>query len=330
LKTAFITGATGFVGSHLARRLLANGWRVRALVRRPDRPGQLPASVDVVPGDLNDPATYKAALADCERVFHVAGLVKARTRADYFAANADGTEAVVRAAAEVCPAAMFVLVSSQAAAGPSRNGQPVTDADAPRPVSWYGESKLEGERRLERYASGPWYVVRPSVVYGPGDPGVLAMFQIVQKGIAPILAGGRCRVQLIAVEDLVDVLVAAAGRPDRAGHKGFAATDTVSTGELFRYIAGLRNPPARTLPVPGFVLRVAGAWESLRETVTGRSRPFNRDKAREMLQPDWLCDPIPTLRELDIRPRQSWEAGIRDVCRWYVASLWLRPSVWAV
>lgn len=330
MKTVFLTGATGFVGSHAARRLLADGWRVRALVRRPDKPGLLPDGIEVVVGQLVDNTGYRAALYGCDAVLHVAGLVKARTRQEYLVANADGTEKLVRAAGEACPSAMFVLVSSQAAAGPSRDGQPVTESAPPRPVSWYGESKLEGERRLAQHARGPWCVVRPSVVYGPGDTGVLELFRIVQSGFAPIVAGGLCRVQLIAVEDLVEVLVASLGRPDLSGRQGFAARDTVATKALFGYLANLRNPPARLVPVPALAIRAAGLWESLRETVTGKSRPFNRDKAREMLQPDWMCDPTPFLRDLNVTLSRPWEAGIRELCRCYVASSWLRPSVWAV
>jgi nucleoside-diphosphate-sugar epimerase len=330
LRTAFVTGAAGFVGSHTARRLLIDGWRVKALVRRPDRPGLLPAGVEVVAGDLREPATYRPALEGCDCVLHVAGLVKARTRSEYLSANADGSEALARAASDACPDALFLLVSSQAAAGPARDGRPLTEASEARPVSWYGESKLEGERRVERYVRGPWCVVRPSVVYGDGDPGILELFRVIQKGIAPIVAGGRCRVQLIAVEDLVDVLVAAAGRPDLAGRRGFAAHDTVAMRDLIGFIANLRRPPAWRVPVPAALVRLAATWESLRETLTRTARPFNRDKAREMLQPDWLCDPTPFLSDLDVEPQRAWEAGIRDLCRCYVTQAWLRPSSWAV
>jgi hypothetical protein len=193
---------------------------------------------------------------------------------------------------------MFVLVSSQAAAGPARDGRAVTEDDEPCPVSWYGLSKLEGENAVARSFPGPWCIIRPAVVYGPGDPGLLEMFRVVQKGIAPILAGGRRRLQLIAVQDLARMLVAAASRPDLARRRGFAATDVVSMGELARKIAVLRSPPAKPFPVPAIAIRAAGAIESIRQWLTRRPRPFNRDKAREILQNDWLCDAGPMLRDL--------------------------------
>ena len=106
----------------------------------------------------------------------------------------------------------------------------------------------------------------------------------------------------------------------------------MTTGELTRYVAALRNPPAREIPLPGWAVRAAGLWESIRQWATGKARPFNRDKAREILQPDWICDPEPLLNDLGISATdfKPWKQGLRDVCRCYVASQWLRPSVWSV
>lgn len=324
LKTVFLTGATGFVGSHAAGCFLANGWRVRALVRRPDRPGLLPAGVEAVTGDLG--SVRPGAFEGADAVVHVAGVTKARRRSDYLDINARGTEAVARAAAAAAPAARFVLVSSQSAAGPSRDGRPVAESDAPRPVSWYGESKLEGERAVERVWKGSWTIVRPSVVYGPGDPGMLQLFALIARGWAPVLAGGSCRIQLIWSGDLARVLVAAAEDTALSGRRGFAAGPPVTTKELALYVGSLRRPGARTLPIPALAVRAAGWLESAREAVTGRSRPFNRDKAREILQPDWVCDPQPFLRDAGVEDLRPWREGIAETLGWYRREGWLNAS----
>src|SRR4051794_15716173 len=114
-RSLFITGATGFVGSHTARLFLDKGWRVKALVRNPSRPGLLPQGAEVVGGDLHDSAACEAGMAGCDAVLHVAGVVKACTLAEYRASNAGGAANVARAAAKVCPQANFVLISSQSA-----------------------------------------------------------------------------------------------------------------------------------------------------------------------------------------------------------------------
>lgn len=329
VATVFLSGGTGFVGSHVARAFLAGGWRVRALVRRPDRPGLLPGAVEIVPGDLTDPAAYRGHLKGCAAVLHCAGTTRARGLAEYRRVNVEGTEAIAGAAVAACPEAMFVHVSSQAAAGPSRDGAAVRESDPPQPVSRYGRSKLEGERALARRHPGPWCIVRPSVVYGAGDPGLLQMFSVVARGVAPIPAGGGRRLQLLAADDLACALFAAAQRPDLHGRCGFAAGTTVSMGDLVREIAALRTPPAWTVPLPGGAIRLLGLVESLRETLTRTARPFNRDKVRELLQSDWLCDGEPLRRDLRISAATCWRDGIRRTCRWYVDARWLAPQAFA-
>lgn len=303
---------------------------MKALVRRPDRPGLLPAGTEVVSGDLNEVERYKTALDGCDAIVHIAGVVKARSLAEYRRSNAGGAEALAKSGTAICPQAMFVLVSSQSAAGPVRHDRPVTEYDVPQPVSWYGISKLEGEEAIARQWRGPWCVVRPSIVYGGGDPGLLEMFAAIQAGWAPILAGGHSRVQVIAVEDLARVLVAAAGRPDLSGRRGFAAGETITMRQFVMDIAALRTPPPRVVPVPAVAVRAIGLLESARQWATGVARPFNWDKAREALQPGWVCDPQPLLRDLAVAGLKGWKEGIRAVCRCYVDAGWLRRTPWSI
>ena len=329
MPTLFLTGGTGFVGSHVARAFLARGWVVRALVRRPDRAGLLPRGVEVVQGDLGEPAAYRDHLKGCGAVIHCAGTTRAHSLGEFRRVNVEGTAAMAGVAAESCPDAMFVHVSSQAAAGPSRSGEPVRETDFPQPVSWYGRSKLEGELALARHHGGPWCVVRPSVVYGAGDAGLLPMFSVVARGVAPMPARGRRRVQLLAAEDLAQLLFAVAHRPDLHGRCGFAAGDTVSMGDLVRELARLRTPRARVIPLPDLAISLLGLVGSARGALGRAPRPFNRDKAREMLQADWLCDGEPLLRDLRITAATRWRDGIRRTCRWYVEAGWLAARVFA-
>lgn len=325
-KTLFLTGATGFVGSHVARKFLAEGWTVRALVRRPESPGCLPAGCEVVAAYLAEPGKYQRALEGCAAIVHAAGRVTARTLEDYRRANVSGTESVARAAASAAPRATFVLISSQSAAGPAVNGRPVEENDVPHPVSWYGKSKLEGEKVVEATFPGPRLIVRPCIVYGPGDAGLLQIFSIVSRGIAPILAGGRGTIQLIHATDLADVIYAAALRPDLSGRHGFAAGETVTTEDFVRQIASLRKRKPLFLPVPTPFIRLAGMLESARESLARRSRPFNRDKVKEILQKEWTCDPAPFLTDLHISKLKPWKEGVYETARWYVGRGWLPAS----
>lgn len=305
---------------------MAEGWKVRALVRRPDRPGLLPDGVEVVAGSLSDTRSYVRALEGSDAVVHVAGVTKARSLAEYREANVRGARLVAEAAAQACPGAMFVLVSSQSAAGPARGGRPVDERDKPQPVSWYGKSKLEGEEAVARSRHGPWCAIRPSVVYGPGDPGLFQFFSIVARGWVPIIAGGRRRFQLLAASDLARVLFAAAGSPWLSGRRIFAAADVVEMGEVAQYLGSLRKSPARRVPVPALLVRLAGLAESLREYATRRSRPFNRDKAAEILQDDWICDATAIEKEFRISDLKHWKEGLRETALWYQQEGWLSEA----
>jgi nucleoside-diphosphate-sugar epimerase len=325
MPTCFLTGATGFVGGHVARALLAQGWTVRALVRGdPARLRDLGnAGVTPVPGDLSPASDFSGALADCDAIVHVAGLVKARTLDDYREGNARAVERLVQSAKRVCPKAMFVLVSSQAAAGPARDARPVTESDAPHPVSWYGISKREGEEAVARGWTGPWIAVRPAVVYGPGDRGLLLMFRSAAKGWLPVPAG-RSRIQVIFAEEAGLAIARAASRPDLSGRTPFLCDpEPVKIRDFCAVIAGLAPKKARLVPVPDVALRAAGAMETMRETLMRRSRPFNADKAREILAGDWVCDSLPLRRDLDLPPPVALAEGLARTWRWYGEKGWL-------
>jgi len=326
-EIAFLTGGTGFVGSHVARALSTEGWSVRALARRPESAAarslaEMPA--EFVAGDLSDRSgeTLRGALRGCRAIVHVAGLVKARSLEDYRETNVRATERLLAAGNASAPGALFVLVSSQAAAGPAREGQPVREEDAPQPVSWYGLSKREGETAVARDWKGPWVVLRPSVVYGPGDRGLLTLFAAAARGWVPVPAGSS-RIQLIHASRAALGIARAADRPDLAGRTGFLTDpDPIRIRDLAAILASLPERRARLVRIPAALVRAAGAVETLREALTGASRSFNSDKAREILAGDWLCAPV-LQEKLDLSAPSPLEDGLRSTWRWYQQAGWL-------
>jgi nucleoside-diphosphate-sugar epimerase len=325
MPTAFLTGGTGFVGGHVARALLDAGWRIRVLARDAARAsaGLLRGlDLEVVPGDLSAAVLRGAHLRGSDAIVHVAGLTKARRLADYREVNVAGTERLIAAARDVAPEAMFVLVSSQAAAGPAVGGRPVSAADPARPVSWYGRSKLEAEEAVASRWTGPWHVVRPGVVYGPGDRGLLQYFRMAARGWVPIPAG-TTRIQLIGARRAATAIARAAGRRDLAGRRSFLCDpEPISVDALARAIGALSGR-ARYLRVPSGAVRALGMGETLVEMVTRRSRPFNADKARELLAGDWLCEGGPLSAALDLPPPEPLGASLKAAWDWYAAAGWL-------
>ena len=254
---------------------------------------------------------------------HVAALVKARSLEEYREVNARGTERLLAAAGDSAPEALFLFVSSQAAVGPANGDRPVGEEDTARPVSWYGRSKLEGEQAVARIWRGPWIVVRPGAVYGPGDRGFLSLFQAAARGWIPVPAGNS-RIQVIYATRAAQAIARAAARPDLSGRTGFLCDpDPVTVRDFARRLSRLPDRPARLIPIPDSIVRLAGAAETLREAVTGKSRPFNADKAREILAGNWLCDSMPMDRDLGLPPPYSLEDGLRETWNWYKRLGWL-------
>ncbi len=322
-RVAFLTGGTGFVGSHVASALLREGWQVRALTRRAARDLAPRSSFEWVPGDLFGQTNLAGAVRGCQAIVHVAGLVKARTLEEYREVNVRGTQRLIAAGRESSPEALFVLVSSQAVAGPAVGGRPAREGDPARPVSWYGLSKREAELAVETEWKGPWIVLRPCVVYGPRDRGLLSFFAAAARGWVPVPAA-RSQIQLIAAEQAALAVARAAGRPDLSGRTGFLCDpEPVTIAAFAGALARLPQRPARLLRIPDLLVRVAGLAETLREAATRRSRPFNADKAREILAGDWVCDSAPMRRDLDLPPAVRLEDGLKTTWDWYIREGWL-------
>jgi nucleoside-diphosphate-sugar epimerase len=318
-----LTGGTGFVGSHVADALLAAGYRVRALVRRPDDVAWLKGTgVDLVKGDVRDAATLPSLVEGASAVVHVAGKTSARSEAEYMAANAAGTENVAAAARTHAPGAHVVLVSSQAAGGPSLGGRPVKASDAPHPVSSYGRSKLAGEEALRR-AGVPFTILRPCAVYGPRETAIRDLFVAASKGVVPVLAGGKPRIHMVYGPDLA---AAVKGALDRGG---LSETFYVAHPEVLDYaaiaetLAGLPTRRPFRLPVPGAVIRGAGHIVGALSTF-GKSAPvFNSEKADEMLQDAWLCEVSDAQVALGQPFRTNFATGSRLTWEWYLERGWL-------
>lgn len=330
MPIAFLTGGTGFVGGHVARALCEQGWRVRLLARdarRAQGPLLQGLSLDVVSGDLSDQKALAKAVAGADAIVNAAGLTKARTLEDYREVNLRGTQRLLAAAQESAPDALFLHVSSQAAAGPARDGRPIVESDEARPVSWYGLSKREGEVAVARSWKGPWITLRPAVVFGPGDRGLFVYFRMATRGWIPLPAG-ETRIQLIGAERAALAIARAASCRELRGRTGFLCDpEPVRLAELAGQIASLPRRPARVVPIPNAAVRLLGFSESLLETVTRRSRPFNADKAKEILAGDWLCDGAPVRQALGLPPAPPLPEGLRDAWNWYWSAGWLPGAI---
>lgn len=320
---ALVTGATGFVGSHLVETLQRANWSVTVLVRSARRLEQSGIQgVRTLVGDLATAEILEAACRDQDVVFHVAGLVAARSPQEYLDVNRDGTARLV-AAAESAGVGRLVLVSSLAAAGPSPVGVPRTEALTSAPVTAYGRSKLAAEEAVRRSAL-PWTILRPPTIYGPRDRELLTVFKMARRGFAPVFGDGRQELSLIHATDLGEALLAAATAPGAAGLTAFATHPEVMTSMDLLHTIGRslgRNPWILPVPRPigTLLLRVTGTAAAL----AGRATILNPDKANEFFQPAWTCTTDRLTEATGWRARIPVSEGIPATAEWYRSSGWL-------
>ena len=309
-----VTGATGFIGSHLAEALLGQGEKVRALVRPSSSRRFLP------PVEVAD--TIDGALAGVTAVIHLAGATKALRAADYYEANVQATERLVRAIAG--RGIRFVHVSSLAAVGPTSRGAALTEDAEPRPLTHYGKSKLEAENVVRALVPDA-VIIRPPVVYGPRDTGVLEVLKPIARGFALEIAGGERWFSAIYVRDLVEGLIAAARSPAAAGDTYFLAHPAaVSWSDLTTAAARAMGRRLRVLRVPAVAAQAIGLGAEVWARVSGRPAVLSREKIAEACCEAWLCDPRRAAVELGFQARTPLEKGLAETLAWYKEAGWLR------
>ena len=318
-----VTGATGFVGSHLAEALRRRGHEVTVLARSPGKAAALEAlGVRTVPGDLGNAAALARAAQGQDQVYHVAGVVAARSEADFLTANRDGTANLV-AAAESAGGPRLVLVSSMAAGGPSPRDRPLTGDEPAAPVTAYGRSKLAAEQ-VVRASSLPWTILRPPTVYGPRDREVLKVFRLVRLGVAPVFGDGTQQLSAVHAGDLAEALIAAAEATGTLGRVYYAChPEVVTSAELVRRIGEAMGRHPLVIPVPSAVGRALLGVTETAARIARQTTILTTDKANEFFQPAWTGDPAPLTRDSGWTATHDLRSGLADTYRWYRSAGWL-------
>ncbi len=327
-----VTGATGFIGSHLVAALLNKRYKVRAVVL-PEEPvsADWDDRVKIYRGDIADYALVERALRGAKTVFHLAALVQDWGRESlHQQVTVKGTENICRAALHV--KARVVLVSSIAVYGDRIDAQLCTeDAGFGRPLGSYGRSKQEQERIVQHYAADRGLrstIVRPSNVYGAGSrPWVDEVAKILRKGGITLVGDGNQNAGLCYVVNLVDVLVRAASRPCAVGRVYNAADEfDISWRRYFSdlaRLAGTRPPRAAPLPLARFLARI---FENIWKIGVFTQRPPITMEALNLVGSHHRISMERTRNELAYRPLVSYEESLDDIEKYLREQMGLRAE----
>jgi nucleoside-diphosphate-sugar epimerase len=311
-----LTGATGFVGSHLAEALAEAGHTVRCTMRSTSDPRWLrDLPVERVPLDLLRPEgdSLARAVEGVEVVIHAAGITRARRASDYHQANAGGTARL--ASASLGRLRRFVLISSLAARGPDGTHAP---------ESAYGRSKLEAERRLaepgDRLES---VVLRPAAVYGPRDTDLLPLFGMARRGLLTVPRGGGVLQPAYATDVARAALLAATAPYPGFGPFPVAEGRRYSWDEVVAGLGGVFGQRVRVVRVPAPAFALAGGAAEAAAKVVGRAPAFDRRRARDLASRSWTCDPSETEEALGWRAEVALPEGLRLTTAWYREAGWI-------
>ncbi len=323
----FLTGATGFIGSHLAEALLKQGHSVRALLRASSNLRWIAdLKLDCFYADIFDSQKLLNGLKDVDVVIHSAGVTKALDDSQYFRVNFEATKILIDTIVNHrLPIKRFVLISSQAAAGPANSLKPLTEDDEPHPVSIYGKSKLMAEQYvLSKKKELPVTVLRPSAVYGPRDTDVFQFFKTVKSGIIPKWQNRDKYLSFIYVHDLVQAILLASENRKARGQVYFVASPRPHTwDDLARVTLKFFNKKALTVPIPLRAVKTIAAIADKWSKVTRRPSIINRQKVDELVPDFWLCSSQKIKKHLGFEAPTDLETGVTQTLQWYVEQKWL-------
>lgn len=318
---ALVTGATGFIGSHLVDELIKEGFSITCLVRKDSDLKWIESyPVNYVTGNCINNDTLKNIFNDFDYVFHVAGITKAQKTDDFYCTNVTGTENLVTAVKKYNKRLKrLIYISSLAVVGPSREGIPLSVGASPSPISDYGKSKLEAEQFvLTQKKELPITIIRPPTVYGPRDKDFVLVFKMIKKGIFPYF--GKSYYSMIYVEDLIKGIVKTIKTERTVGKTYYLTDDDIySNDELADIIAKHLGCKYVKLRLPKHIIPVI---ESVTE-VLRKNSIVSPDKVKELRYTHWLCSCDEAKKDFGFKPQVCLNDGMKWTANWYKIHKWL-------
>jgi nucleoside-diphosphate-sugar epimerase len=331
LSPVLITGASGFVGGHLAETLSREKVKVKLLVRPTSKLAFTPTTnMELCYGDVTDLGSVRKAAEGVKMIYHLAGVLRGADFSVYKNVNAEGTRNVCLAAEDQKGFKRFVYVSSLSAAGPSEAGSEITEKDHSHPVSFYGQSKRMGEEIVLSYKDKfPVVILRPGAVYGPRETDIFEYFKMVNSGLVVIGGADTQKISFVYVDDLVEAILLAAHSPRAEGQTYFVSDgESYNWGQITKIIGKELEKSYRTVKIPLGIVKIAAGLGDLITRVTGKSifpLIVSRDKLKEAVVPGWACSNAKLRQQLAFNRKFDIESGIQKTVQFYLSAGWLKP-----
>ena len=322
-----VTGASGFVGSHLVDKLISEGHNVKCILRKTSSKRWLDNKpVEIIDCGLFDRDKLKVVLKDADYLYHVAGVVKSKDDEGYIKGNVETTRVLLETLCEVNPKIKrVVIISSQTACGPSLDGSPCTEETLEHPITRYGKSKYEQERLAKQFMERlPITIIRPSAVYGERDTEIFLFFKTYKQGLMGLIGFDKKKVNIVHVDDLVKGIYLASVTEASKGQTYFIGSEVHynwdQIGDVCHKAFGKK---ALTVKIPHFIVYAVAAVAQFFSMFSSSAATFNIEKARDFVQSNWTCDVSKAVKELGYHQAVSLEAGMTRTIDWYCAMKWL-------
>lgn len=323
----FVTGSTGFIGSHLVERLIKKGYLVKCLVRKHANQQWLKElPVEYIYGDLFDIDVLQKGVSDVDYIYHIAGVTASKTKSGYFLGNQEATKNLLIAAETNSNLKRFVFAGSLSAVGPSPDGTPVNEESKLLPITTYGKSKMEAEKEVLRFQNKiPFTIVRIPAVYGQRDTATLDFFKTVNNGIIPLVGFKSKYVNILHVDDVVDGLILAGEHPDAVGKTYFIGSEKAYTWEdIGRVTQEIIHRKTIKVRIPEFIVVIVAALYNLIDLFSRKPSVFNFEKSKDMIADAWICDISKAKNELGFQQKITLEEGVKETFKWYKEVGWIK------
>mgnify|MGYP006423457567 FL=1 len=323
----FVTGGTGFIGSHLVDKLLQNPSfkTVGCLIRNKEK-WLKKREIVKYRGNLQNLKILKEGTQNIDTVFHLAAITRASSMRDFELHNVEATENLLRVAIKN-GVSNIVVLSSLAATGPSFS-RPVNEDDPLMPVSMYGKSKKLMEQKIHEIAADhpdvSIKIIRPPAVYGPRDEEIYSFFKMATFRLCPIVGdGNHPKISLVYVKDVTSALIRAASMKNPGVHTYFVAgQDHYSWSEIINATSVALNRWVYPVKLSSKWIKAAGKVIEKAAAPFGIYPVFNSEKAHEMTM-QWTCSIKKAKKELNYEPRYTLQSGIAETISWYKKHHWL-------